>query len=582
MEARLRAAGRPAAMEAVGAQRGRRPEASLATAGQPLRPEAGVLEAGLATGGTAGAGLAAAGEGAVRPGLARRLAMALWDATLSAACLCVLYWVHWTAAAACACLAVLLVAMACWRIYLARWLPPLCTEPIPYTCGFAAANGKELFLVATVHISPRAPKDVEAVIGQIRPDIVMIELDEERLDDLREVDTPPDLQPFQAAEEGAEPMYLLAQRALWNAEHGGERICGSIVFDERNAFGLASWGEQARDALVLVRRGGPATAGRRAAFAVKAHTASEAGAKAVLVINSEPELPAYRIGTGSLAGNLRIAMHTRSCTFPPVPVLLLPQEEGERLRVACLGGRAGSVTGEFQVLADSYPRRTLRRELCQACALTFSGIGVLYWIIECLSVEVGGEFMMAEAAASARGIHCSCIDVDMDRLCSRISAALAPWPRNLLGALLAWLALPRLLFSVLFPTRSEIDAIGTTLLHALSFRCRTWAAFALAVACAGGIACGFLLLFGSGVAKAARGSGVISEKDSDTLQAAVMLILEMYMIARLYDAVAASRDEAMYRGLVARARERGAQRLVAVVGAAHANGILRQVRSRGL
>lgn len=66
-------------------------------------------------------------------------------------------------------------------------------------------------------------------------------------------------------------------------------------------------------------------------------------------------------------------------------------------------------------MPDGYPRRSLRKRLCQAVALLFSGIGVLYGVIECFAVDVGSEFLAAEAAAAARGIPCACIDVDLNR-----------------------------------------------------------------------------------------------------------------------------------------------------------------------
>mmetsp|Transcript_76346 Transcript_76346/g.237199 ORF Transcript_76346/g.237199 Transcript_76346/m.237199 type:complete len:200 (-) Transcript_76346:73-672(-) len=193
-----------------------------------------------------------------------------------------------------------------------------------------------------------------------------------------------------------------------------------------------------------------------------------------------------------------------------------------------------------------------------------------------------GPQSAAEAAAAARGARCACIDLDMNKLCSRISAAVVPSPCNLGRALLAWLAFPRVVCGILFPGRGGVDVLGCTVLHAASFRLRTWAAFVLAGLCAGCLVAGLLLLFGSGIAGAAEGSGVVSRKDREAVQGWVMLVLEFYLLARLYDAVATARDEAMYRGVVAKAREHSARRVVVVVGAAHANGILRRVAERGL
>merc|ERR1712226_423706 len=110
---------------------------------------------------------------------------------------------------------------------------------VPYTCGYVSANGKEVFLVATLHISPRAPRDVEAVIATTMPDVAMIELDEERLDRMRdvEVERPSepdvrDLQPIRITVPGqASSETVLAQRALWNAERAGETISGDVIYD---------------------------------------------------------------------------------------------------------------------------------------------------------------------------------------------------------------------------------------------------------------------------------------------------------------------------------------------------------------
>jgi len=278
-----------------------------------------------------------------------------------------------------------------------------------------------------------------------------------------------------------------------------------------------------------------------------------------------------------MLGDLRVALSTCSCGFPPIPVLLLPRDEGERLAARCA---AGAAHAELKVLADGYPRRTLRRRLCQACALVFSGIGVLYGVIQCFDVEVGAEFLAAELAAAARGIPCTCIDVDLNRFWSRLGAAVLPTPCNLARSLLAWLAFPRVCFQVLFPPRGNVDVLGSMVLHATSFPLRTWVAFIIAGFCASFVTKHLLLLFGFGVEQAGEGAGVVSKEDRDAVQAWIMLGVEMYMMPQVYDAVAASRDEAMYHSIVEKGRR--ARRFVAVVGAGHANGILQRARTLGL
>merc|ERR1719197_1973368 len=120
---------------------------------------------------------------------------------------------------------------------------------------------------------------------------------------------------------------------------------------------------------------------------------------------------------GHLFVEMRVAYHTRSLGFPPIPCIMVPQSDGERLAKLCAGAEDERfpLQVEFEVMPDLYPRRTLRRNLCQTCLLFGSGVGILYGIVRCFNVEVGGEFMAAEKAATARGVPCVCIDVDMNR-----------------------------------------------------------------------------------------------------------------------------------------------------------------------
>merc|ERR1712032_1250655 len=114
----------------------------------------------------------------------------------------------------------------------------------------------------------------------------------------------------------------------------------------------------------------------------------------------------------------------------------------------------------------------------------------------------------------------------------------------------AWLALPRALFQTLFPPHKNVDVVGSMVLHAKSFRLRTWVAFVLAGACGGIVAAAVLFVISSGAEGAAAGAGVVPQKDSGIVETYIMLGVELYVFPRLYDAIAASRDEAMYRGIV--------------------------------
>eukprot|EP00913_Durusdinium_trenchii_P003966 g3674.t1 len=287
--------------------------------------------------------------------------------------------------------------------------------------------------------------------------------------------------------------------------------------------------------------------------------------------------PVGRIGVATIWGELRIACTTGSCSFPSVPVLLLNKQQGEELLQLCRSGR--SVTGDFTVKSDPYPRRSLPKKLCQACGLFCSGIGVMYGIIQCFAVEVGGEFLAAELAARDIGIRCVCIDVDLNRFWSRLGWSLLPTPCNLLNSLLSWLAFPRVFFQdwELEGLDDRIWPMTPIFLHGASFSVKTWLAFLLAGACASFITNSLPLMPCCG-----EDTGLIESDDREEAQAYVMLAIEMYMLPQVYSAVAASRDEAMYHSMVRKCQEFAAKRLVVVVGAGHANGILQYAREFGL
>eukprot|EP00928_Gymnodinium_smaydae_P009538 TRINITY_DN13577_c1_g3_i1.p1 TRINITY_DN13577_c1_g3~~TRINITY_DN13577_c1_g3_i1.p1 ORF type:complete len:702 (-),score=156.77 TRINITY_DN13577_c1_g3_i1:71-1978(-) len=493
---------------------------------------------------------------------------------------------------------IILAAVIAWRV--ARVLSKQEKDDVPYTCGVVKADGRELYLVATLHISPKAPLDVEAVINSKMPDVTLIELDDERLERMR--DKPQelkDLQPVTIQLQGggglggaAQPTVVQAQRALWNGEWSGERIAGQVVLEPQNEYGaqplvVASAPTGAAPHLALVRRGGP-TGGKAVTFALKAHNAAKGGAAAVLVVNyAASRMPPSRLGTGPLTSDLKLALQTCSCGLPPVPVLLLPHAEGMQLMQLCekenaQGGSGGAPRAEFQILPDTFPRRTLRKRICQAFALMFSGIGILYGIIGCFGVEVGAEFTVAEEVAAQKGIPCACIDVNMDMLWSRLASSLLPTPCNLLNAVLSWLAFPRLALRFLFPSQRSVDVLGSTVLHLKSLSLRTWLAFVVSGFCASWIMSHILQLLSASAERAGEATGAVSQQDRSDATTYLMLAIELYLFPQVYAAIAASRDEAMYNGIVDQAEKFSASRVVAVVGAAHSNGILERVRARGL
>eukprot|EP00927_Polykrikos_kofoidii_P006915 TRINITY_DN12814_c0_g5_i1.p1 TRINITY_DN12814_c0_g5~~TRINITY_DN12814_c0_g5_i1.p1 ORF type:complete len:556 (-),score=91.42 TRINITY_DN12814_c0_g5_i1:97-1764(-) len=490
-------------------------------------------------------------------------------------------------------LATFVVCLVLWRVW--SWLVRERDESrrtkVPYTTAVVQKNGRELFLVATLHIAPRAPKDVESVIEITNPDVVMIELDEDRLDRMRDEEiwknkepSVEDLQPVRILERGVDdPITIYGQRALWNGEWAGQELYEELVFDESNPHGMSDPSRDYAGRICLVHRGSPE--GEFAPFALKAHKVAKAGASGMLVVNKEGALPHGRITSGSLINELRLWTKTCRCGFPPVPVILIPHEDGNRLCEKLKKEGDGAASVQIDIRTDSQARTTLRKRLCQTSALIFSGIGILYGVIQLFSVEVGGEFLAADLVAASKRIPCLCIDVDLDTFWTRIGWALVPTPINLGKAVLAWLALPRILFFAFFPPKGNVDMPGCILLSLWSLHIRTWIAFILAGFAASFVTSHVLLFFTSGAEQMVEKSGAIdvkTDEDRDVLQSYFLLALQVYIMPRMYDAVAASRDEVMYRTMVSKAQDSNAHTMVVVVGAAHSNGILQRVSARGL
>lgn len=501
---------------------------------------------------------------------------------------------------------ILLVAATSWRLFLKNRRrrgdgdqAALEEKQLPYTTGlFTDASGKQLYMVATVHISPKSPEDTEAVIGGVRPDVVMIELDEERLDNMRpKVPEPPkaeDLQllkfsgPGVAEAIGEAP--ILAARAAWNAEGCGKIIKGNIVFNDADEYGLRRPFDLARDNVLLVRRGPLLTEAERiekgfsgvgATFPVKAHLAAAGGAKALVVIDNTDELPSQRLGqvNGHLAVEIKVAYLAKSMGFPPIPCVMVTKSHGERLLQLCRDCQQIEV--EFEVKPDLYPRRTLRRGLCQTCLLFGSGVGFLYGIIRCFEVEVGGEFAVAEKAATDMGVPCVCIDSNMNELWSRMLKVTMPTPWNFGRVVWSWLALPRCAFRLLFPRSDSVDTLGSMVLHAKSFPLKNWIAFIIAGCGANFVSSNILKFLSTEATNGAIDGGMVKQKNADIFQVLLLNAVLMYLMPCLYEAVLVSRDEAMYQGICAKARSSNARCMVAVTGAAHTNGILQRCRERG-
>jgi len=151
-----------------------------------------------------------------------------------------------------------------------------------------------------------------------------------------------------------------------------------------------------------------------------------------------------------------------------------------------------------------------------------------------------------------------------------------------MNAALAWLSLARHIFFFVFPPLAYVDVLGSVILQVAALPLRTWVAFCLAGFTASFVTSHILLLISSGAEMTVEETGAVHPENRADAQTLSLLILEFYLLPRIYDAIAASRDETMYEAIVAQSRQSGAKRMVAVVGGAHANGILSKARQRGL
>jgi len=507
-----------------------------------------------------------------------------------------------------ACLAVIILAGSLWRIHRAR-LRSRNTRfaGLPSTCGAIAVDDRELVIVATVHISPRATEDVEAVLCKFGPfDVVMIELDEERLGQVRFAKPQTkDLQPITITmDDGKDTLEFFAQRATWNNQWKDRTISGPIIFNADDPHGVSQGvcnralapseiGNSNSSHLALVFADGPED--EQVPATRKVYNAWCAGAQALIVISSSESLPSRPIGELDMWQDLKVAFRTGNFGYPQIPVLVLPHTDGTKLQQLCQAGELGA-HGKFEVLEHNHPCRTLSCRVGLECAFALSGVSILHSVADYLDVEPGTEFTTAEAIATETKVACECIDVSIDNLCGCLKNALVPTPCNVGAAILSWLAVPRAMWRSLFPAQPTlahqgsdtdclgVDIIGTMVLHALSFRCRTWCALATTVVLSGLLLAGILHLIGSVAESAAEEAAgeKVSQSDRWLFTAWIMIGIELFAIARVYQTVASSRDDAMYKRIVSVVRRRPeAKRFFAVVGAAHVNGILSRLKRYG-
>merc|ERR1719213_1372891 len=103
------------------------------------------------------------------------------------------------------------------------------------------------------------------------------------------------------------------------------------------------------------------------------------------------------------------------------------------------------------------------------------------------------------------------------------------------------------------------------ILHGASFKFRTWAAFIIAGFAASFVTSHIMAAFTNGAERTVEATGAVKKEDRIYWQNMFALCLELYMLPRIYQGVAATRDEVMYKSIVEKSRRHGSKRMVAVV-----------------
>src|SRR5262249_58360107 len=84
---------------------------------------------------------------------------------------------------------------------------------LPESVTVLESGGTTYYLVGTAHVSERSVEEVKAIVDEVRPDIVCVELDAGRHDALTKDSAFRDLDVFKVIREG-KTLYLLAHLAL--------------------------------------------------------------------------------------------------------------------------------------------------------------------------------------------------------------------------------------------------------------------------------------------------------------------------------------------------------------------------------
>lgn len=451
-------------------------------------------------------------------------------------------------------------------------------QSLPYTAQVVVCGQRELVVVATMHVAPSSPEDVRKTIEIARPSCVLIELDRQRLARFAPAKNKQvqksDLQELSVHLDGAEKVAKTfhAVRATWNGLQAGKTISGPLVSRAKSVPGAIWVIEQnpervCRDMLAARR----------------------AGAQAVILLAPNRERFLRRVEVRWNVVELLAAASVLQRSAFELPCLLLPYDDSMELCKLSNGAEARPHVS-FDIRAEDNPRVQPRLPLSvarQSLVLILSGVWILYGGLQLAGVKVGEEFRVALLSAKSLGVPCKCCDLTLDELGAEIRKAIKPTPRNLYLACKHWLTAPLWILQLVFPANSDVDVLGCALLQFSSLPPRSWVALLTAGVAASAVLNSVLAAPGKALALSVSLDATRTAKLIERLT----FFLTVYLIPRVTEAMLNSRDEAMYRGVVAAFNDQpttdagdlaSPQRVVLVCGAAHSNGILRRARDRGL
>lgn len=447
-----------------------------------------------------------------------------------------------------------------------------------------AINEKEIYIIGTLHVSPGSVRDVTAVSEEVNPDAYLIELDRERLDAMRDRDKEP--KPCTQELKLTDAITTKSVNAEWNGLLHKKNVQATLIFSKDKSAAEQSSievddGVSSLSGKILVV---PVPQDKREMYITLRAQKREAAAVLFVDIGKTVEDAPSRLilSTGGFFKQTGTCCKMRSPKLPEIPAYLIPGDVLEKFQKG----------EQIEINVDSRHvgiPSTANKMWCRALVIYGSGLGILYGIIRLAGVKAGQEFVQADDLAKEKGKPCVTIDMSMDRLGRRICKSLWPTPKNILKYIIAWVSFTRIVLSWFFlPMAHKLDLALNMCMGFGRFKLRTWLAFLLGTICSSLLITGIVLGISYASAESARAasSGKSEEEQAYIANLVFQLValgINLWFFPAIYYGLLDSRDEQMYRGIVAQVRARPhLKKFVVVIGAAHSNGILRRLRERGI